>query len=797
MKNSAYQVLKQLKDDFTYYAAKCLKIVDKETGQMTPFVLNRAQMHIHKQIEEQKRRIGKVRVVIVKGRQQGCCYTPEMRVLTSDYRWVKLKHIHPGDTLVGVDETLGAKNKAGRHTERRIRKAVVEGVSYQIAQTYDIKLSNGVVLRATAGHRHLCQRRSGVETEWREVKDTRPGDRIRLMSHPPEKEKIDFDDGWFSGLLDGEGSFGANPQVRIGVCQREGGVLQRARDYLIKHNIHFYEQADRRPMGFNSKRGPREVFTLRVDCLVDIIRLLVRTRPVRFTHQFLFENKKLPKTSQSFSSWATVESIEPGCVRNVIDLQTSHKTFICEGVVSHNSTYTAGRFFHKATLNPGSTVFILAHMADSTNHLFGMAKRFYETAPPPILPTIDKMNERRLEFNAINSSYAVGTAGSAQIGRGTTVRYFHGSEAGYWENADDIAAGVLQAVPNAPGTEIIIESTANGAGNWFHNKAMSGLDTDSDGDFITIFTPWYWQPEYRKTPPKSFTRTEEEDEIARMFNLDNEQLFWRRGVILDAFGGDVWRFKREYPNTVEEGFSASGTALIHISYILDARRCQLKDPFSPVVGGCDPARTRDRTVMVLRRGREIIKHKKYSTMDEMTCAGIIANDIEKYNIVKYFVDVGCGYGTVDRLKELGYGGVVTGVHFGGTALEPDIYANKSAEMADAVKTWFEEGNCNIPDDDAFQADIVAIPPLLQRGSRGKLALPPKDEIKKQLGRSPDIFDALKLTFAFPVARNASGQRIRRVTLDTRRPGSPLSTVHDFNHTNNKKHTTFSQDFKIQ
>lgn len=788
MKNSVYQVFKRLKTAFPYYAEKCLRIEDKESGQTVPFILNRAQLYIHARLEEQIRRIGRVRAIIVKGRQQGCCYSPEMRVLTSDYRWIKIKYIQPGDTLMGVDEMLGAKNKADRHTERRIRQVTVEAVSHQIAQTYDIKLSNGVVLRATAGHRHLCRRRSGVETEWRAVKDTRPGDFIRLMSHPPEKEKVDFDDGWFSGLLDGEGSFGANPQVRIGVCQREGAVLQRAREYLTKHNIHFYEQADRRPMGFNSKRGPREVFTLRVDCLVDIIRLLVRTRPVRFTSQFLLENKKLPKNSHSFSSWAKVESIEHGCVRNVVDLQTSHKTFICEGVVSHNSTYTAGRYFHKSTLTPGSAVFILAHMSDSTDHLFRMAKRFYENAPPPILPSIDKMNERRLEFNAINSSYAVGTAGSAQIGRGTTIRYFHGSEAAYWEKAEDIAAGVLQAVPTAPGTEIIIESTANGAGNWFHQKAMAGLQPEGDGDFITIFTPWFWQPEYHKTPPKSFVPTEEEQELTRQFGLLPGQLFWRRSIIADAFSGNVWRFRREYPNTVEEGFLASGEALIHPSFVLDARKSQAKDSFAPLIGGCDPARVRDRTVMILRRGREVFRFKSYSTMDEMTCAGIIASDIDKYNIDKYFVDVGCGYGTVDRLKEMGYGGVVMGVNFGTSALEPDIYANKRSEMAAAVKSWFEEGGCNIPDDDAFQADITAIPPLIERGSRGKWALPPKDEIKKELGRSPDIFDALCLTFAYPVHKNINQQRIHRVALDTRRPGSPLSTVRDFNNVKSKTHT---------
>lgn len=472
------------------------------------------------------------------------------------------------------------------------------------------------------------------------------------------------------------------------------------------------------------------------------------------------------------------------------------RAVLVKGRQQGSSTLIAGRYFWRATLNPGSTVFILAHMADSTNHLFTMAKRYYENAPPPILPTVDKMNERRLEFNAINSSYAVGTAGSAQIGRGTTIRYFHGSECGYYENADDIAAGVLQAVPNSQGTEIILESTPNGPGNWFHTKAMQGLSENSDGDFITIFVPWYWQDEYAKTPPQEFCRTEEEENLVRSFGLTDAQLYWRRGVIADTFGGDVWRFKREYPCSVEEGFSASGTQLIAPALVMAARKCTSKDPFSPIVGGCDPARTNDRTVMILRRGREIVKCNKYNTMDEMTCAGLIAQDIEKYDVVKYFIDVGCGYGTIDRLKELGYGNIVVGVHFGSTALQSEVYGNKGAEMADAVREWFEAGGVNVPDTDDFQADIVAIPPLRTQGSRGRLSLPPKDEIKKVLGRSCDYFDALRLTFSFPVSSRAAQNRIRRAELDTRRPGSPLSTIRDFNGTA-RKTTVHTSSFPLK
>ena len=48
-------------------------------------------------------------------------------------------------------------------------------------------------------------------------------------------------------------------------------------------------------------------------------------------------------------------------------------------------------------------------------------------------------------------------------------------------------AGIMQAVPDAPGTEVILESTANGMGNLFHQlwqQAETG-----DGEYESIFIP--------------------------------------------------------------------------------------------------------------------------------------------------------------------------------------------------------------------------------------------------------------------------------------------------------------------
>lgn len=458
------------------------------------------------------------------------------------------------------------------------------------------------------------------------------------------------------------------------------------------------------------------------------------------------------------------------------------RALVVKGRQQGASTYISGRYFHQTSLTPGLDAFIMAHISDSTRHLFEMAKRFYENAPPAIVPKIDTLNERRLVFAGIRSGYSVGTAGSAQIGRGLTIQRFHGSEVAFFENTDEITTGILQAIPDVVGTEIILESTANGVGNMFHVMAMAGLGDDPEGDFITIFVPWFWQDEYTKIPPVDFEMSEEEEKIADLYSLSAGQIYWRRRKIMDTFRGDVWKFRQEYPCSVQEAFVVSGVTLLSAEQVAAGRACKVRDASSPVIIGCDPARSKDRTVIVLRRGREVFKWLKYDTMDEMSLANILATLIDRYQAMKCFIDTGYGYGTIDRLRELGFREYVTGVHFGSKSVQPDTYANKRAEMADSVLEWFTEGGVNIPDDDEFHMDMLAVPPVAPKGSRGVLALPPKDEIIKLFGKSPDIFDALMLTFAHPVASVAAQRQIKRTKLDPRRPSSPLSTVRDFNRT---------------
>ena len=65
------RIRQRLKDDFVHYASRCLQIRSK-SGEVSKLVLNTAQQHIHTRIEQQLKESGRVRAIILKGRQQGC-----------------------------------------------------------------------------------------------------------------------------------------------------------------------------------------------------------------------------------------------------------------------------------------------------------------------------------------------------------------------------------------------------------------------------------------------------------------------------------------------------------------------------------------------------------------------------------------------------------------------------------------------------------------------------------------------------------------------------------------------------
>jgi hypothetical protein len=210
-------------------------------------------------------------------------------------------------------------------------------------------------------------------------------------------------------------------------------------------------------------------------------------------------------------------------------------------------------------------------------------------------------------------------------------------------------------------------------------------------------------------------------------------------------------------------FPRAGSMQFIGSDLVDAATARVVDPaavrLAPLVMGVDVARFgADSSVIVLRKGddarsRPIERHRG---LDLMTLADRVADRANAEAVRAVFVDEGgVGAGVVDRLRQLGVP-FVFGVNFASAAERWDaagakpLYANKRAEMWGNMKDWLTRGA--LPDNAELRGDLCGIE--YGYNGKGEIQLEKKEDMKKRGLASPDLGDALALTFAHPVSTAA-------------------------------------------
>jgi hypothetical protein len=423
------------------------------------------------------------------------------------------------------------------------------------------------------------------------------------------------------------------------------------------------------------------------------------------------------------------------------------RAIILKGRQQGCSTYVEARYYWRVTHRSGVRAFILTHEAEATNNLFDMAVRYHENCPDPVRPSTGAANAKELIFDKLDSGYKVGTAGTKGVGRSSTIQYFHGSEVGFWPFAHEHAAGVMQAIPDAPDTEVILESTANGVGNFYHEqwtKAVAG-----ESEFIAIFVPWFLQPEYRSPAPKDIVLDEGEAELVGAYGLDLDQIAWRRKKVAEL--GSVELFRQEYPCSPDEAFQTSiEHAVVPIELVRSAINRNVGQAGYRRVWGLDVARslTGDRTALAKRWGNTLLEPVKWWRLpDLMQIAGTVYQEYlaaeEKPDEICVDV-IGFGAGVVDRLNEMGL--PVTGIN---VAESPSVDGAKYMRLRDELwfkaREWFEGRDVRMPPDEALIGELTGVKYKIT--SSGKLQVEGKDEMKARGLRSPDLADAFNLTLS--------------------------------------------------
>lgn len=203
---------------------------------------------------------------------------------------------------------------------------------------------------------------------------------------------------------------------------------------------------------------------------------------------------------------------------------------------------------------------VVTHHADSTRALFDMTRRYHENCPEPIKPHTKYSSRRELNFDVLDSSYVVATAGGESVARGETVTVAHLSELAFWSpsTAEENFNAIMQAVPNRKNTAVFIESTANGVSGKFYDLWRGAVE--GTNGFIPVFLPWFIQDEYMEEVVGQLEHTPDEDELREKYNLTDEQLAFRRKKIAQN-GIDL--FRQEYPADADEAFLTSGRPIFN------------------------------------------------------------------------------------------------------------------------------------------------------------------------------------------------------------------------------------------
>jgi hypothetical protein len=180
----------------------------------------------------------------------------------------------------------------------------------------------------------------------------------------------------------------------------------------------------------------------------------------------------------------------------------------------------------------------------------------------------------------------------------------------------------------------------------------------------------------------------------------------------------------------------------------------VEDPLAPTIIGVDVARFGDdRSVILVRRGGQIVEVRSYREIDTVRLAGFVCEVVDTYRHEQptLCIDgVGVGAGVVDTCRARGYR--VEEVLNGGKPMDPLHYENIRAESWEGLRTWLKRRaslDRTAPYMQELRADLLG--PEYGYNATSALQLERKEHMKKRGLASPDMGDALALTFAVPVA----------------------------------------------
>lgn len=233
---------------------------------------------------------------------------------------------------------------------------------------------------------------------------------------------------------------------------------------------------------------------------------------------------------------------------------------------------------------------ICAHLRDAALNIKGMYSKLLENYPPWLLSSDAPLRFRPYEKMASTSiiestkcRITIGSAETPESVRGSDAVMAHLSEVAFWPSTpqktpESLVRSVCGSVALLPCSVIVMESTANGTGNYFYKECRRAKLGESDKKFM--FVPWY-EIEIYRLPVKDCA------EFVKSMD-DYEKYLWEKGATLEAISW--YRQKRkeyadhadmmaEYPSDDVEAFTHSGNRVFD-ARLVEKMRGECREPES-------------------------------------------------------------------------------------------------------------------------------------------------------------------------------------------------------------------------
>ncbi len=202
---------------------------------------------------------------------------------------------------------------------------------------------------------------------------------------------------------------------------------------------------------------------------------------------------------------------------------------------------------------------VVANSIEGAQTVFSTAQRFSGNLPETECSLIPASSARRIEYPAPHySRLQIDTAANKNLGRGGTFHYVHASEVAFWEHPEEPILAINQCVPQHWDTLVFWESTANGAGNLFHQTWISAERGESDME--PIFLSWREFPEYSLpvASKENLQLSVEEEAYATRHLLTKEQTKWALHTKRNQCHNNWDKFHQEYPVAARLAFVFTG-----------------------------------------------------------------------------------------------------------------------------------------------------------------------------------------------------------------------------------------------